>query len=255
MSTIYQPFTTPESSHAHSLETLNLLYEYDDFMMSISTLADMGCGAGLDTEWWATRTTRDEEKRPLNIKCTAIDQLKKLDVAKKYPNVRYQRQDMEQPILGQHRFDVLWCHDSFQYVIDPFTTLKNWWSSMNDNGMLIIVLPQMCSMEHKDFAYDQRDYCYWSWTMVNLIHVLAVSGFDCAEGHFLKRANDPWLHAAVYKSKHEPMDPRTTRWYNLIDKKLLPESAATSINRHGYLRQRDLVLPWLDKSLTWLGEH
>lgn len=91
--------------------------------------------------------------------------------------------------------------------------------------------------------------------MVNLIHVLAVSGFDCASGHFLKQSDDPWLHAAVYRSEHEPMDPRTTRWYDLVEKNLLPKSAVDSISRHGYLRQRDLILPWLDKSLTWLGEH
>ena len=126
---------------------------------------------------------------------------------------------------------------------------------MNPNGMLVIIVPQMCSMENRDFAYDQRDFNYWSWTMVNLIHVLAVSGFDCAGGHFLKRPDDPWLHAAVYRSEHEAMDPRTTRWYDLVEKNLLPDSATTSINRHGYLRQRDLVLPWLDKSLTWLGEQ
>ena len=215
----------------------------------------MGCGEGRDTEWWATRTTRDEQRRPLNIKCTAIDQLKKIDIARKYPNVQYQRQDMEQPILNQRRFDVIWCHDSFQYVIDPFATLRNWREAMTDNGMLVIVVPQMCEMEHRDFAYDQRDFCYWSWTMVNLIHVLAVSGFDCAGGHFFKRPDDPWLHAAVYRSEHDPMDPRSTRWYDLMEKKLLPESAAISVTKHGYLRQRDLVLPWLDKSLTWMGKH
>ena len=255
MSVVYKPFTTLESSHSHSLETLNLLYEYDDFMESITTLADMGCGESLDLEWWATRTTRDEQRRPLDIKCTGIDQIKKIDVAKKYPNVQYRRQDMESPIMVQQKFDVVWCHDAFQYVIDPFSTLKNWWEAMSLNGMLIIIVPQMCVTENRDLAYDQRDFCYWSWTMVNLIHVLAVSGFDCAGGHFLKKFNDPWLYAAVYRSEHEPMDPKITRWYDLMEKKLLPESAVASITKHGYLRQRDLVLPWLDKSLTWLGKH
>jgi ubiquinone/menaquinone biosynthesis C-methylase UbiE len=255
MSTIYQPFNAPESSHQHSLETLNLLYEYDDFMESVGTMADMGCGEGLDLEWWATRTTRDEQQRPLDIRCTGFDQIPRMTMARKYANVQYQRQDIEQELQSNKKFDVMWCHDAFQYVIDPFSTLRNWNSAINVNGMLIIIVPQMCVTEHREQAYDQRDYCYWSWTMVNLIHVLAVSGFDCAAGHFLKQPDDPWLHAAVYKSEHAPMDPRTTRWYDLIEKKLLPESAVASINRHGYLRQRDLVLPWLDKSLTWLGQH
>jgi hypothetical protein len=91
--------------------------------------------------------------------------------------------------------------------------------------------------------------------MVSLIHVLAVSGFDCASGFFHKNVTDNWLHAAVYKSSHRPMDPRTTRWYDLAEKNLLPESAAASVSRNGYVRQRDLVLPWLDKSLTTFSRH
>ena len=66
-------FSSPELGHQHSLETLNGLYEYDDFMQSITNVVDMGCGAGYDLEWWATRTTRDESARPLNIKCLGVE--------------------------------------------------------------------------------------------------------------------------------------------------------------------------------------
>jgi len=45
------------------------------------------------------------------------------------------------------------------------------------------------------------------------------------------------------------MDPRTTRWYDLVDLNILPKSAAAGVKKAGHLRQRDLVLPWLDKSL------
>jgi len=51
------------------------------------------------------------------------------------------------------------------------------------------------------------------------------------------------------------MNPRQTSWYDLIEKKLLPESAETSIMKHGYLRQQDLLIPWLDKNLTWMGQQ
>ena len=68
-------FSSAQESHDHSLETLNHLYNYDDFMLSIDSLCDIGCGInGLDLEWWASRTTRDDENpEPLNIKCTGID--------------------------------------------------------------------------------------------------------------------------------------------------------------------------------------
>jgi SAM-dependent methyltransferase len=249
-------FDTPEQSHAHSLETLNLLYEYDDFMSSIDTLADMGCGSGLDLEWWATRTSRDEAQTPLNIKCTGIDLFAQLPMAQKYRNIRYQTQNFEDPlVLGTRKFDVIWCHDSFQFVIDPFDTLSQWRQAMNPDGMLILIVPQTTNIDHRVQAYDQRDGSYWHWTMVNLIHVLAVTGWDCAGGFFKKSINDPWLHAVVYNSNHQPLDPRTARWYDLVEQKRLPESAVKSVEKYGYLRQRDLVLPWLDKSIHSMANH
>jgi hypothetical protein len=83
--------------------------------------------------------------------------------------------------------------------------------------------------------------------------MLSTAGWDCRAGFFKKNSHDPWLHAVVYKSSHEPMNPRTTTWYELADRKLLPESADACINRHGELRQQELMVPWLDKSLTHFG--
>jgi len=85
--------------------------------------------------------------------------------------------------------------------------------------------------------------------------MLAVNGWDCRDGFFKKDANDPWLHAIVYKSEVAPMDPLTTNWYKLMEKQLLPETADASILKYGILRQRDLVLPWLDKSNTWMAQQ
>jgi SAM-dependent methyltransferase len=249
-------FDTPEHSHTHSLETLNVLYEYDDFMSSIGTLADMGCGSGLDLEWWATRTTRDESRTPLDIRCTGFDTQPLLPMAQKYRNIQYQNQDFEEPLrYGAKKFDVIWCHDSFQYVIDPFRTLRQWRDAINPDGMLVIIVPQSTNMENRVQAFDQRDGCYWNWTMVSLIHVLAVTGWDCAAGFFKKDPADPWLHAVVYRSEQEPLNPRTARWYDLAEQGSLPDSARQSVQRHGYLRQRDLVLPWLDKSIHGMARH
>jgi len=59
-------FERTSDSHQHSLETLNQLFLYSDFMYSIATLVDLGCGFGDDLKWWATRTTDDEPPVPLN---------------------------------------------------------------------------------------------------------------------------------------------------------------------------------------------
>lgn len=249
-------FSSAQDSHRHSLETLDLLMEYDDFMASIEYMVDMGCGTGLDLIWWATRTTRDENPIPLNIRCFGIDQAPELAAARRYNNIYYQAQDFEQPILTHQRpFDLVWCHDSFQFVIEPLRVLRQWHQAMAPDGMLIIIVPQTTNICYNLQEFDQRDFCYHNWTMVSLIHVLAMSGFDCRGGFFLKRPEDSWLHAAVYRSQHAPQDPRVTRWYDLCELDLLPESAVDSIRRHGYVRQRDLVLPWLDRSVMSFANH
>jgi SAM-dependent methyltransferase len=248
-------FKNALESHIHSLETLNMLYEYDDFMASVDTVVDLGCGEGLDLEWWATRTTREDEPRPLNIDCIGVDLATQLSIAKRYPNITYQSTDFETTIHPKKntKFDILWCHDSFQYVINPIGTLSRWWEIANENAMLALILPQTTNFRKRQHAFTQPTGVYYHYTLVNLIHMLAVTGWDCAGGFFKKAPTDPWLHAVVYKSQHEPMDPRTVSWYDLVDKKLLPESANQCIMRHGELRQQELMLPWLDKSLTHFG--
>ena len=118
-------FKNSDESHQHSLEILNVLGQYEDFMLSIKTLADIGCGSGQDLVWWATRTTNDERATPLNISCQGIDILDNLPVAKQYPNIVYQKVDFEENIYPPtNKFDVLWCHDAFQYAVDPIKTLS-----------------------------------------------------------------------------------------------------------------------------------
>jgi hypothetical protein len=249
-------FRNPEESHAHSLETLNCLYEHDDFMASVDTLIDLGCGAGLDVEWWATRTTRDDNREPLNIKCTGLDLLPELSIASKYPNITYQYNNFEEQIFTQKKkkYDVLWCHDAFQYAVNPLGTLKLWWSIAEPGAMLTLILPQTTNVEFRKLSFAQPNGCYYHYTIVNLIHMLAVSGWDCSTGFFKKSPTDPWLHAVAYRSEHPPLDLKTS-WYQLSDLGLLPETAMHSIQRHGHVVQDELVLPWLDQSRTWFGQH
>lgn len=248
-------FPNPEASHAHSLETLNWLYEHDDFMGSIDTLVDLGCGPGLDLEWWATRTTRDESAQPLNIKCAGVDLCDTPVIVRRHNNVTFQQNDFEKQVytLQKKKYDVLWCHDSFQYALNPIDTLKLWYNIAEPGAMLCLILPQTTNLEHRNLSIIQPAGFY-HYTLVNLIHMLAVAGWDCASGFFLKRANDPWLHAVVYRSEVGPQDTKAS-WYQLAETGLLPETAVASINKYGFLNQRDLVLPWLDKNLYWYGQQ
>lgn len=250
-------FANPEQSHQHSLETLNMLQEYDEFMESIATLVDLGCGAGLDTEWWATRVTRDDNPKPLNIDCVGVDTIDQLFRPRRNKNVSYKCTDFEKlvDIEPGKLFDVLWCHDAFQYALDPIVTLSRWYEIANPGAMFILIIPETQQIHHKKLMFTQPSGCYYHYSIVNLIHMLAVTGWDCRGGFFKKNPTDPWIHAIVYKSEHQPMNPKTTTWYQLSEMGLLPESADASIQKHGELQQQDLVVPWLDKSLCWLGNY
>jgi SAM-dependent methyltransferase len=243
-------FTHPGDSHNHSLETLNQLYEYDDFMLSIRTMIDLGCGSGEDLGWWATRTTRDDNPTPLNIKCVGVDLAENLPIAHDYTNIAYQRNNFEEKIHApEDGFDVLWCHDAFQYAINPIQTLSNWWHIASPGGMLSLTVPVTQRIHRRQLVYELQSGCYYHHTMVSLMYMLAVAGWDCGAGFFKQTPTEPWIHAVVYKSNHTPQNPRETNWHKLVELNLLPESAAKSIYAHNSLQQQDLIVPWVDHSL------
>jgi SAM-dependent methyltransferase len=244
-------FEKTTDSHVHSLQTLNQLYEYDDFMYSIKTVVDLGCGSGDDIKWWATRTTRDEYPQPLGIQCTGVDLANNTALDKAHPNLKYQQCDfegqIEHPTGG---FDILWCHDSFQYAVTPIQTLSRWWDIASRGGMLYLCVPITQRIHRRQLDYFLPSGNFYHYSLVNLIYMLATSGWDCRSGFFKQNVNDNWIHAVVYKSDTKPLDPKTTSWYKLSELNLLPASSDASIHAHGYLRQQDLLIPWLDKSLT-----
>jgi SAM-dependent methyltransferase len=247
-------FIHPGDSHSHSLKTLNQLYEYDDFMASIKTVLDLGCGDGQDLAWWATRTTRDDNPQSLNIRCTGIDLLPELRLTQQHNNVFYQSSDFEDIIVPPPQgFDVLWCHDSFQYAQAPVKTLSNWWHVASPGAMLYLAVPVTQRVHRSQLDYYLSSGCYYHHTMVSLIYQLSTAGWDCGSGFFKQLPSDPLIHAVVYKSAIEPLDPKTTTWHRLLELQLLPESATKSIQAHNYLRQQDLVIPWIDHSLMTMS--
>lgn len=247
-------FIKTTDSHTHSLETLNQLYEYDDFMFSIKTVVDLGCGSGDDLEWWATRTTRDTAAIPLEIKCTGVDLHDQPKLVKKYHNVSYQKTNFEDPIVApESGFDILWCHDSFQYAVNPIQTLTQWRAMASPGGMLAICVPITQRIHQRQLDYFAPAGNFFHYSIVNLIYMLAATGWDCRSGFFKLDQQNGWIHAVVYKSEHEPADVRTATWYSLSEQQMLPRSTDASIQAHGYLRQQDLVVTWLDQSLTSLA--
>lgn len=247
-------FENGNQSHQHSLSIFNQLRQYQNFLEGIESIADMGCGSGNDIAWWAQlQNTNYEPARPYNFKCYAIDKnSKQIDVT--LPNnVHVIEADFENKVLPKP-VDFMWCHDSFQYAINPMNTLRLWNQQMNENGMLYICLPTQRYVRLNRMERYSENYQYFSYTLSNLVYMLAVNGFDCNDAYFLKEADEPWIHAAVYKTGIEPMDPRTTSWADLAELDLLNDSMRKSVNKYGKLNESELIFVWLDRSWHFCKE-
>ena len=249
-------FSSPHEKHEHSFKNvLSYMYEYDDFMDSVGRVIDLGCDVeATNMLWWANATTRDETQTPLGIKCVGVNTFEKLNV--KHNNISYQNHDIESLNRVKRTFDIVWCYDQLQYLLNPYQALSNWWHIAEKDAMLVIAVPQTVNTEYHIQEYNLSLGHKYHYTMPQLIYMLAVSGWDCRSGFFKKTPGDPWLYAIVYKSDVEPMDPKETNIYKLVEQtELLPQCAVDGIHRYGKLRQRDLILPWLDKNITIMENH
>ena len=241
-------FNNAHQSHQHSLGVLNLLAEHDTFMESIGSVADMGAGNCLDTLWWATRTTRDDNPEKLNLKCYAVDYRPETIDFDAPNNFIYLQKNFEKRCLPIS-VDVIWCHDAFQYAINPLETLKLFNQQLNVNGLLYLGIPTLTNQQYQRWQSVSRNGEFYNYTFLSLVYMLAVNGFDCKDAYFRKQQDDPWLHAAVFKTNQEPLDPASTTWFDLAELGLINDSLANSLRQFGHVREQDALYPWLDKAL------
>ena len=233
---------------SHSLGTLEILHQFDDFLESIHTVADVGCGTGEDITWWATLKKFEDPPKPYNFNCFAVDiDGSKLAQIPDLKNINKVNRDFSEEYLFPVSIDFMWAHDSLQYSTNPLLTLRRWNEAMTVNGMMILSVPQHSGVEFNKYYSRTYSNCYYHYTPTMLLYMLAVNGFDCRDAYLLKKFQDPWINIAVYKTDIAPMDPAKTTWYDLVETNLLHPSIVTSVNKHGCLRQEEVVMPWLDR--------
>lgn len=219
-------------------------------MESVGTVLDIGHGNGHDLNWWATRTTDLDDMTPLNIKCTGIDIEDKFDSKYNHHNIETVKDNFEDSKLKHSQFDVIYAHNVLQYAVNPLQTLRHWWDLARDNAMLVIAVPSSTFIQYNTIIADQHSHDYYHWSLVSLIHHLAVNGWDCKDGFFKQERNSPWIYAVAYKQPNfKKLDYRTTTWFDLAEQELLPETAVDSLNQWNFVRQQDLKVMWLNKQI------
>ena len=237
----------------HSLSVLNVIQQYDIFLESLKHIAIMGSGTSADVEWWATLMNNNEPPEPYNFACHAVDiDGSKLAQLPNLKNIHKHNDSFDAEHLFPVPMDFIWAHDCLQYSINPLYTLSKWNGYLNPNGMLLLSVPQHTGIEYNRQFSRGYSGCYYHYTPISLIYMLAVNGFDCRDAYLLKQFQDPWVNMAVYKSDIAPMDPATTSWFDLINKNLLHPSIVDSLNANGYLKQEEICMPWLDRELYFI---
>ena len=172
----------------HAETILSEIRNYDAFLDSLRTIADMGCGRGEDITWWATLSTRDDPPEPYNFNCFAVDtDSAKLTHIPDLPNIKKINRDFNEFPLFPVSIDLMWAHDSLQYGHNPLAMLKTWNESMTVNGMLIVSVPQSNGVEYNRYYSRTYEHCFFNSTPTSLLYMLAVNGFDCRDAYLLKK--------------------------------------------------------------------
>lgn len=237
----------PAGSRLHSNNFLELLYQYPEMMESIDNVIDVGCGKGYDSLWWATIDDGDTDNpKPLNIKVTAIDKDNNLAKEVDHTHIEFVQGDWDKVTL-KDTYDVVWAHCVLHEAKDPLQFLHTMNRFCALGGMLCLSFPTTINTFYGEPDYRVYDQASHSITLPGLIYMLALSGFNCNDGFFLKQPNTNIINAIVYKDKEEVYGYGEKTLYDLEE--LLPESCNKQLEKFGYITNKGLLLHWIDGSL------
>lgn len=249
-------FVDKHASHAHSQKVLNLLEGFDDFMDSIKTVLDIGCGAGHDSHWWATRTIKDEEgatigKRPIDV--TALDKdISRVDtVVSELGKIKFVESDFDNMPFSKPSFDIIWAHDVLQYSANAYHTLCEWNRVCHNGGILLLSVPRSQRNFYNRYTAIQYDRVYQHYSLVNLIYLLALAGFDTVDDRYMQEPNDTHMWIAGYKIS-EP-NSQDTSLHNLT--KYFSEQVNQMIVKNDCINDEYLHGVWFNGSAKIIGKN
>jgi len=115
---------------------------------------------------------------------------------------------------------------------------------MQDTGMLYLRVPSTISVIYNKFQNYTKSGYYSTFTLTQLIYLLALNGFDCNDVFFKKTAYEDIIEVVTYKIS-EPYDANLN-WGQLAEHNMLTDNMNEIINHKGYLTDQGLITKWID---------
>ena len=115
---------------------------------------------------------------------------------------------------------------------------------MQDNGMLYLRVPSTVNVVHNKFKNYTKAGYYSTFTLTQLIYLLALNGFDCNDAFFRKLPYTDMIEAITYKVS-EPHDP-AMNWHHLAELGMFNDNINDIITTRNYLTDQGLVTKWID---------
>lgn len=239
--------SNPANSRLHSLNFLNQIYQYPEMMESIASVLDVGAGTGHDAHWWAMADDGDDNNPvSLGIKVKAFDIQPKWEPEFEHKNITRLEGDWD-TIEFEEKFDVVWAHSVLQEARDPLKFLHKMNTFTSDGGVLCLSVPTTINNFYGEPDYRVYPNVSQSITIVNLIHMLALSGFNSREGFLYKQPGTNIINAFVYKDSNDVFDYTEKSIYDLVD--FLPKSCEEQLNKFGYITNKGLLIKWLSGTI------
>lgn len=221
------------------------------FDQSLNVL-DVGCGLGLQANWWASQRPKLDDDRfglKASTECHAVD-LYPPD-AEFANNFYFKQEDYHNLSFSNEQFDIVWSHYSLEYSATPFKALAEWRRVCKPDGHLYITVP--CSFRKKfGKIHTELKPGQQSWfTIVNLIYMLAYTGWLPKDAFFQADVRRGIVRGIIPANPEQPtaLDPLEVNLYDLADRGVFDRWVTAMINDRGTFDETNLVITWVTGSI------
>lgn len=209
---------------------------------------DVGCGDGIQAEWWASRQPPDAEDRydiKPSVECHGVDLFPpSSDLVNKF---YYKQGDYHNLTYKDSQFDIVWSHFSLEYSPTPFKALAEWRRVCKPDGHLYLTIPGSFKKKfgriHTGIKPGQQSW----FTVPMLMYMLAYTGWSPKNSFFEQDFKNGVIRGLIAANPEQStaIDPVTTNLYEMAEKGVFNEWCNAMINDTGTFDESRLVITWV----------